>query len=1052
MDQFIQKLFSMRMMTVGMFIFLLAIGAATFLESAYDIQTAKLMIYNALWFEILLVYLSINLIANIFRYNLLRKEKIASLMFHVSFLVIMIGAAITRFVSFEGLMLIREGSSSNYIYSSDPHLWYRVNDGKMQYTANQKMFQSEQYNHTFSNSFQFPNHPNEIQVEFVQFRKNLVDSLVIDKKFQDNVLEIVTGGMTSNYLEKGGFLNEGNVPISFADKNAPEGIKVSIEKGAVYFVSDFDLMYLPMEQMVEYRQKGIDVPDSAFVQVAKGTKELFRTSTLYNVLGEQIVFKGIIRNARKMLLPTKVKNAGSDYLTVRVTDGKESKEVDLEGGMGRIPAHEVFTLGGLTYEMEYGSTRIELPFSIECRDFRLQRYPGSNSPSSFESDLTILDEKNNVRDERSIYMNHVMDYGGYRFFQSSYDEDEKGTRLSVNHDYWGTTITYIGYFLMFLGMMLALFAKQGRFVELIQKIKGVQKRKETLTMLILLAAFTSFGSGNEHAGHDHPDPNAKKVVRFMSEDHANELATLPVQDPKGRIIPMHTMCDQILRKLSRKSKFDGKGPIEVVVSMHMYPDYWMEQPIIYVNSNLLEKLGLNSNYCSYKELSNGDGAFKLEKEYNSAFRKMESKRNEFDKKVIKLGEKFQICNEVFLWQFMKLIPLKGDAANRWAIPFDEEIRSNEQAQILSSQCLNYISSLDSCAKTGDFTFANNQLGIFKANQKAAAGEVLPSESKLSMEVRYNKMNIFKNSMYAYLIGGLVILILFFVGIFKMKPLTSSNKAYKIIRYLLIAIFLYHGAGLAMRWGITGHAPWSNGYEAIVFIAFITFLAGILFSNKMPVVLAAGAVLAMLMIFVSEMNLMDPEITPLQPVLKSYWLMIHVAIITGSYGFLGLSTILSLINLVLYIGRTERNGKHISLQINELTYVAEMTMTVGLFMLTIGTFLGGIWANESWGRYWGWDPKETWALVSVLVYAIVLHLRFIPGMNSKFTFNVASMWGYSAILFTFFGVNFYLVGLHSYAQGEGLGTIPVWLILTVIVFVLFTILAAIKNHNFKKING
>jgi cytochrome c-type biogenesis protein CcsB len=249
--------------------------------------------------------------------------------------------------------------------------------------------------------------------------------------------------------------------------------------------------------------------------------------------------------------------------------------------------------------------------------------------------------------------------------------------------------------------------------------------------------------------------------------------------------------------------------------------------------------------------------------------------------------------------------------------------------------------------------------------------------------------------------------------------------------------------------ISGHAPWSNGYEAIIFIAWVTMIAGFVFSRKNAVVIAGAAVLASLMIFVSEMNLLDPEITPLVPVLKSYWLMIHVAIITGSYGFLGLACILGLFNLFLYLFRTNKKGEIITININELTYVSEMTMTIGLFMLTIGTFLGGIWANESWGRYWGWDPKETWALVSVLVYAVILHLRFIPGLKGKFFFNVVSFWGYSAILFTFFGVNFMLVGLHSYAQGDGLGKFPTWLIWTIGGFVIFTVIAAIRSKQFNK---
>ena len=181
-------------------------------------------------------------------------------------------------------------------------------------------------------------------------------------------------------------------------------------------------------------------------------------------------------------------------------------------------------------------------------------------------------------------------------------------------------------------------------------------------------------------------------------------------------------------------------------------------------------------------------------------------------------------------------------------------------------------------------------------------------------------------------------------------------------------------------------------------------------------------------------------------------MIHVAVIPGSYGFLGLACILGLLNLILYVFRTPINGRFITSNITELTYVSEMTMTIGVFMLTIGTFLGGIWANESWGRYWGWDPKETWALVSVLVYATILHLRFIPGLKSKFTFNLVAFWGYSAILFTFFGVNFILVGLHSYAQGDGLGDFPSWISYTIIAFLAFSVLAYWRNKTYKNLKA
>jgi cytochrome c-type biogenesis protein CcsB len=262
-------------------------------------------------------------------------------------------------------------------------------------------------------------------------------------------------------------------------------------------------------------------------------------------------------------------------------------------------------------------------------------------------------------------------------------------------------------------------------------------------------------------------------------------------------------------------------------------------------------------------------------------------------------------------------------------------------------------------------------------------------------------------------------------------------------------FVYHGVGLGFRSYISGHAPWSNGYEALIYIAWMTMLAGLSFLRKNEVVVVGAAILASLMIMVSEMNLLDPEITPLVPVLKSYWLMIHVAIITGSYAFLGLGCIFGLLNLTLYIFRNKKNGEVVTLNISELTFISEMSIIIGLFMLTIGTFLGGVWANESWGRYWGWDPKETWALVSVLVYAVILHLRMIPGLKGKFLFNAVAFWGYSAILFTFFGVNFMLVGLHSYAQGDGIGKFPTWLTWLIVFFCFFTVLAAMRNRKYNK---
>lgn len=1060
----------MKMMALAMFIFLFAIGAATILESKYDIQTAKIIVYNALWFEVLLVYLAINLIANIFRYKMYQREKIAMFTFHISFIVILIGAGITRFISFEGLMLIREGQSSNQIFLSEPHLWMRINDGKLQYTMNEKLFMSEVTDNSFHYNIDFPNHASKIRIEYVDFKKKQIDSLVISDKIPGAVLDIVTDGMKSNYLSKNGFVTVGDIPISYEKKNAAPGIEILDVNGELKIKSAYPLKYLPMSEMQKARQTGAPIPDSLYKSVAIDSISTFFETTLYLVENQQFVFKRKINNAKMMKMSSGKKDRGLDLLTIKITDGNQSKIVTLEGGAGSIPGKEVFAFNGLQYEMEYGSTKQEIPFSILCRDFQLDKYPGSEVASSFASEVTILDEKNQYKRQQRIFMNNVMDYGGYRFFQSSYDldipqtpENEEGTRLSVNHDFWGTNVTYLGYLLMALGMIFTLFARDGRFKELLGVIKKSRERREKSLLSVLLMVLLSFNTsaqetgheGHDHATHNHanhqmtaPKPNMEH--HFISDEHAEEMASLLVQDFQGRIIPFHTLADQLMRKIYGKNKWDKQNAVQTIMSMQMYPEFWFTQKVIAVPKAVREQLKLGE-YASYPELFNAQtGEFKWMAQYNEAHHKLESKRAEFDKKLIKLVEKFQVYNSVLAWEYFKIIPLKNDKNNLWVTPLNQTFAQQDSLRFKAT--FGYFTALHQAAKSNAWGSASDMLTSIKQYQKDLAKNIIPSERAIKLEISYNKMNIFKNSMYSYLILGFILLVIFFIRIF-ITPTQGSEKRFKRIAipfYILMGIiFLYHGAGLGMRWYISGHAPWSNGYEAVVFIAWVTMIAGFIFSRKNPVVLAGTAILAFFMIFVTEMNLLDPEITPLQPVLKSYWLMIHVAIITGSYGFLGLGAILGLLNQVLYIFRGKKNGQRITAHINEITAVSELTITLGLFMLTIGTFLGGIWANESWGRYWGWDPKETWALVSVLVYAIILHLRYIPALAGKFTFNLVSLWGYTAILFTFFGVNFYLVGLHSYAQGDGLAEIPSWISYTIVTFALFSLLSYLRFRNYKK---
>jgi cytochrome c-type biogenesis protein CcsB len=273
----------------------------------------------------------------------------------------------------------------------------------------------------------------------------------------------------------------------------------------------------------------------------------------------------------------------------------------------------------------------------------------------------------------------------------------------------------------------------------------------------------------------------------------------------------------------------------------------------------------------------------------------------------------------------------------------------------------------------------------------------------------------------------------------------------ILNFFIIVLglaFLYHTYGLGLRWYLSGHAPWSNGYEALLLIGWGGLLAGFSFIRYSKITLAATALLAFFVLMTAGHSSYDPQLTNLQPVLKSYWLIIHVAVITISYGFLGLGFILGLFNLFISLFKTRKNAMHFGMIIEELTYINEMNLAIGLVLATMGTFLGGVWANESWGRYWGWDAKETWALVIIIVYAVILHLRLVPKLKNPYLFNTASVLGFGSVIMTFIGVNYYLSkGLHSYGAGET-PVFPVWAWVIILLVVSLIILAGLKERNLK----
>ena len=311
-----------------------------------------------------------------------------------------------------------------------------------------------------------------------------------------------------------------------------------------------------------------------------------------------------------------------------------------------------------------------------------------------------------------------------------------------------------------------------------------------------------------------------------------------------------------------------------------------------------------------------------------------------------------------------------------------------------------------------------------------------------MEIILNKSRLFERISNYYGLFGFFLLVYQLIALF-FRKINNRLPVYVAVSGILI-IFALHTSGLAVRWYVSGHAPWSNGYEALIYISWATVLAGVFFVHRSAITLSATSVLACLILRIAHLSWMDPQITSLVPVLKSYWLVIHVATITASYGFLALGALLAMVNLIIMVFQNRNNYNYIELSVNELTNIIEMNLIVGLYLLSIGSFMGGVWANESWGRYWGWDPKETWALATILVYAFIVHMRLVPGLNTRFGFNLSALLGFSSVIMTYFGVNYYLSGLHSYAKGDPL-IIPVFIYYTLLGIALIAIMAFLNQR-------
>ncbi len=1047
MKSLLNLIYSSKATLLFLLVFALSMAVATFVEDKYDTPTAYKYIYGAKWFELIMVLLAVNFIGNIHRYNLLSKKKFTGFLFHAAFIVMILGAGVTRYFGFEGMMHIREGQSSDIMVMPKNGIKVlAIDKGEVaRYHVPVELKDTNEVLH-FQKTIGTKS-DGDLIISCKEYLQNVTEILVENA---DGGVNIIKLNILDQGTERDLFIPENEIsmattiPVSYQNSRNTNGINIYVKESQYWVQSASELTF-------------VTLPDMSEGVIAAGTPTLLIPNTQYSSPDKsfRFIFHGGFNKAKKKLVSGSTPN-GISAMLMNINYNNRNYEVPVFIGSSGFAEMQYAHLPGISLLLGYGEKEIRLPFALRLNDFIIDRYPGSSSPSSYASEVTIQDSRIGAPQNFRIYMNHILDHDGYRFFQSSYDKDEQGTILSVNHDFWGTWITYLGYFLLALGFILNMFNRNARFQILARSIREIRKIRINKMAMLLVVFGISSGLFAQDA-----------ILNPVDKQHAERLGYLISQTYDGRSEPVHTLAYDVMHKISRKDKFEfaGKGEMDamqVFIDLILNSGYWKGQKIIYVREkSVADILHIEGKYAAYNDLVDNAGIPKLKQYAEEAFRKKPQEQNPFDKEVLKVTERLEIFMMATQGSLLKIFPEPVANSTVW-ISWD-----NPQAQVVLQDSKNlagelqipqfnynnfmgaYLNAVYHATSSGDYTRADKILALIDDLQRhSAVADFIPTKKQVEYEVYYNKAGIFITLRNIYGLLAVILLILAYAENFIEKRNKFISGALNIFLVILGAAFAYHTYGMALRWYLSGHAPWSNGYEALLLVGWAGILAGFSFIKFSKIPLAATALLAFFTLMTASHSSYDPQITNLQPVLKSYWLIVHVATLTISYGFLGLAFILGLFTLTFYLFKNHNNEIRFNLLIKELTNINEMNVTVGLMLATIGTFLGGIWANESWGRYWGWDAKETWALIITMVFSIVVHLRLVDKFRGDYLFSVGTVLGFSSVLMTFIGVNYYLSkGMHSYGAGET-PIFPVWAWIMILSVFALIIAAGMKDKSLR----
>lgn len=558
-----------------------------------------------------------------------------------------------------------------------------------------------------------------------------------------------------------------------------------------------------------------------------------------------------------------------------------------------------------------------LPFDVQLTQFTVHHYPGTETPSDYESRLRVKGQ-NYV-----VSMNHIAEIDGWRIYQTSYDTDGKGSVLSLYHDPWGILLTYVGYGLLFASLLWSLLARGGAFRTLLRH----PALRRAAFLLCLLAGW---GSASASAS-DFSDGTLHAISRVEADSIGRRQIVY-----NGRVCPLNTLSVDFCKKISGRTSFRGLTADQVLLSWVYYPTEWQNVAMVRIKSAALrERLGIVGDYASVAQLYAG-GEYRLQ----------------------------------------RLMAAERDPSS----PLARAIQDTDE-------------------KVGLIVMLYKGTLIHPLPEADRAARL--SDGRVTAEIIYNRVPAVKIAfMYCLTLGFLAFGLL--VSGFRRRWIDIALRCALIVAFVCMALWF------AFRWYLAGFVPMSNGFETMLLMAVCVLGVGVTLMRRFPFVLPFALLIAGFALLVAHLSDMNPQITPLMPVLSSPLLSLHVTIMMFSYALFALTCLNS--GYALWLSRREANAA----RVEQLTVLNHLLLHPAVFLLTAGIFIGAIWANVSWGRYWGWDPKEVWALITMLIYSFALHPGLLPVLRRPRPFHWFVLLAFLSVLFTYFGVNFLLGGMHSYA--------------------------------------